>query len=121
MTNRSPRLLISKKFPYIPIKIEFRHRKEKIEVLLDTGFDGDVIMPEGLVSNGEPADEYLSWRMADGSLISAPAYRGSLEIGNIRLGRVLVTVLGNKAIIGRHAILNFKITLDHGKLVIVDK
>ncbi|KKR49376.1 MAG: hypothetical protein UX79_C0031G0004 [candidate division WWE3 bacterium GW2011_GWB1_47_11] len=117
MTNR---LLISKKFPYIPIQVKFRHRQEKAEALLDTGFDGDIIIPEGIVKNGEQADDYQLWRLADGSLISAPAYRGSVKISNIVLARVRVTVLGNKTLVGRNVIANFKVTLDHGRRVIVE-
>lgn len=111
---------VSDKFPYIPIQVEFRHRKEKVEALLDTGFDGYVILPESIVSNGEPADEYLLWRMADGSIISAPAYKGVIRIGNIVMDRIVVTILGSKPIVGRSVIANFKITLDHGKRVIVE-
>lgn len=112
--------LVSSHFPYIPIRITFRNREERVEALLDTGFDGDIILPEGFIENGEIADDYNPWRMADGSIIHAAAYRGRAEIGKKKIGEVLITVLGTKPLIGRNIIANFKITLDHGKRVIVE-
>ena len=43
---------ISTRFPYIPITIAIRTREETIEALLDTGFDGEIILPPGLLTNG---------------------------------------------------------------------
>jgi predicted aspartyl protease len=45
-------------FPYIPVTVTFNKRTETVEALLDTGFDGDLIIPEGLMTNGKPPDSY---------------------------------------------------------------
>ena len=120
MKSDQHRPLVSHHFPYIPIQIGVRHREESVEALLDTGFDGDVILPEGFIGNGDPADDHLPWRMANESIIHAPAYWGWLKIGKITFSEVLISVLGNKTIIGRQIIKRFKITIDHGKRVIVE-
>ena len=39
--------LISARYPYIPLIVVVNKRSETIEALLDTGFDGDIILPEG--------------------------------------------------------------------------
>lgn len=120
MRRKRPKTLVSSHFPYIRAKVTFRNRVETLEALLDTGFDGDIILPEGFIENGEMADDYNPWRMANGSVIYAPAYRGSAKIGQKKIAEVLITILGRKALIGRNVITNFKVTLDHGKQVIVE-
>lgn len=66
--------IISQRFPYIPLQIQVRQRKEKIEALLDTGFDGDIAVPKGMLTNGDVPDGLLPWKLADGSKIIAAAY-----------------------------------------------
>ena len=36
-------------FPYIPVVVVLNKRSEAVEALLDTGFEGDLIIPEGLM------------------------------------------------------------------------
>jgi hypothetical protein len=48
-------------FPYIPVTVFLNKRTETVEALLDTGFDGDLIIPEGLMTNGKPPDSYLRY------------------------------------------------------------
>jgi len=47
-------------FPYIPVTVVLNKRIETVEALLDTGFDGDLIIPEGLMTNGKPPDTLVS-------------------------------------------------------------
>jgi predicted aspartyl protease len=51
--------LTSTRYPYIPLTVVVNKRSETVEALLDTGFDGDIILPEGLLTNGKPPDSYL--------------------------------------------------------------
>lgn len=113
--------LVSSHFPYLSIQLQVRHRKEKIEVLLDTGFDGDIAVPKGLLTNGDPPDGLLPWTLADGSKIIAPAYLGKVRVGQMTPLPVTVITLGDEPLIGQGIIKHFSITLDHGKKVIVEK
>jgi predicted aspartyl protease len=73
--------LISARYPYIPLTVVVNKRSETIEALLDTGFDGDIILPEGLLTNGKPPDSYLRFTLADQAAhVLAPAYLGKVEI-----------------------------------------
>jgi predicted aspartyl protease len=45
-------------FPYIPVTVFLNKRAETVEALLDTGFDGDLIIPEHLMTNGKPQEQY---------------------------------------------------------------
>jgi predicted aspartyl protease len=112
--------VVSTRFPYIPITVTIGNRTEDIEALLDTGFDGFVIVPPGLVTNSDPPDGRLQYFLADGSAIIAPVYRGTVTIGQFGPYRTIITVLGDEALIGRRLTARFTVTLDHSTRVIVE-
>lgn len=113
------RKITSPHFPYIPMYLYVRHRKENIEALLDTGFDGDLAVPPDFIANSEPPDGYSRWRMADGSKILVPFYVGTVRVGKARELSIVVTALGDEIIVGRGITDRFTIILDHGKRLIV--
>ena len=112
--------VISHRFPYVPIRLQVRGREALVEALLDTGFDGHVVVPASLMTNGAPADTHYTWTLADGSEVSSPTYRGTVQIGSFPPVRVLISVLGDEPIIGRALTNHFSIHLDHGRQVIVE-
>jgi len=116
--------LTSARYPYIPLTVVINKRSETIEALLDTGFDGDIILPEGLLTNGKPPDSYLRFILADqATSVLAPAYLGRVEIaelGDAGASAAIIGVLGNEPIIGRNLARRFRITLDHGRQVILE-
>src|SRR5439155_17483775 len=65
----------SDRFPYLPLYLEVRQRNERVEALVDTGFDGDVVVPSDFIADTERPDSYLSCRLADTSEVLAPVYR----------------------------------------------
>jgi predicted aspartyl protease len=119
----SAKSFTSAHFPYIPLTVFLNKRTETVEALLDTGFDGDVIIPEGLMTNGKPPDSYLRFTLADQvTSVLAPAYLGRVEVaklGDMGEHAAIISVLGSEAIIGRNLLRRFRITLDHGVQVIV--
>jgi hypothetical protein len=71
-------------FPYIPVTVVLNKRTETVEALLDTGFDGDLIIPEGMMTNGKPPDSYLRFTLADqATSVLAPAYLGRVEVAEL--------------------------------------
>ena len=114
--------VISTHFPYLPLTVHIRKRQETIEALLDTGFDGEIVIPPHLITNGVPPGSYVRWTLADGSPVLAPAYLGIVKIGefgNAGTFATVISVLGDVPIIGRALANRFKITLDHGRRVIL--
>jgi len=114
--------VISTHFPYLPLTVSIRKRQETIEALLDTGFDGGVVIPPHLITNSAPPDSYVRWTLADGSPVLAPAYLGMVKIGdlgNAGTFATVISVLGDVPIIGRTLADRFKITLDHGRRVVL--
>jgi hypothetical protein len=61
----SPRL-VSGRFPYLPIHLEVRRGMHDLELLLDTGFDGDVSLPPELIMNGAPPMDISAGRSPTG-------------------------------------------------------
>jgi predicted aspartyl protease len=112
--------LVSTHFPYVPVTISVRGHTHEAEALLDTGFTGYVVVPTGLVTNGEPPDARLQYSLADGSLVTAPVYRGTIEVGAFGPFPTLVTVLADEPIVGRELMDRFRITLEHGQRIVVE-
>ena len=123
MVMSETKTLTSTHFPYIPVTVVLHKRTETVEALLDTGFDGDLIIPEGLLTNGKPPDSYLRFTLADQvTTVLAPAYLGRVEVaelGDAGFYAAIISVLGTEAIIGRNLVRHFHIALDHGRQVIV--
>jgi predicted aspartyl protease len=113
----------SSRYPYIPVTISINKRTETVEALLDTGFEGDVIIPEGFMTNGKPPDSYLRFTLADPTAtVLAPAYLGTVEVahlGDAGAFPAIISALGTEPMIGRNLARRFRITLDRGSRVIV--
>jgi predicted aspartyl protease len=123
MVMSETKTLTSTHFPSLPVTVVLNKRTETVEALLDTGFDGDLIIPEGLLTNGKPPDSYLRFTLADQvTTVLAPAYLGRVEVaelGDAGFYAAIISVLGTEAIIGRNLVRHFHIALDHGRQVMV--
>jgi predicted aspartyl protease len=123
MAMSETKTFTSAHFPYIPVTVFLNKLTETVEALLDTGFDGDLIIPEGLMTNGKPPDSYLRFTLADqATSVLAPTYLGRVEVaklGDVGEHVAIISVLGTEAIIGRNLVRHFEITLDHGRYVII--
>jgi len=109
--------LISERFPYLPVNIEAAGVRWTGDALVDTGFEGDVILPAN-IRPGVPEEVSLPWRLADGSLAMAPGYRGTLRLGASTL-HVVVSLLGSEPILGINVVREFVITFERGQRLIV--
>jgi hypothetical protein len=89
--------------------------------LLDPGFDGDVAVPPGLVTDGRPPDGYSRWTLADGSTVLTPYYVGAIRLGGHGTFPAGVIVLGDEPLIGAGAAKHVTLILDHGRHVIVQQ
>ena len=114
----------SEHYPYLPVTIILNKRRETVEALLDTGFDGDVIIPEGFLTDNETPDSYLRFTLADPTAtVLAPSYLGAVEVaqlGDAGSSVAIISVLGTEPIIGRNLARRFRITLDHGRRVVIE-
>lgn len=112
--------IVSSRFPYLPIQIT-TNRTISIKALLDTGFDGEVILPAEIVTNGELPNWYVECKLADDSVVEVPAFFCSVKLGNKRLNDIVLLIMGDEPIIGRELIKHSKITLYYGKKIILEE
>ena len=90
-----------------------------VEAHLDTGCDGDVALPAGLLANTGPPDGYSRWSLADGSPVFVPYDVGTVELDGLGPFPALVIVPGDEPLVGAGAARHVTIVLDHGRRVVV--
>lgn len=109
-------------YPYLPVSIAVNKQVRTVEALIDTGFDGDIVIPEGLIRGEEP-DSYIRYSLADPeATIFAPSFLGRVEVaqmGDYGLYAAVVSCFGTEPIIGRNLLRKFQVVLDHGERVMI--
>jgi predicted aspartyl protease len=88
---------------------------------VDTGFDGDVMLPPlRLPDNAQPVAS-RSFRSADGRVLYLPAYSGLVQVEGIdRTLPTSISVGTEEVLIGRGVLDHFRVTFDHGREVVVE-
>src|SRR5918998_1382093 len=122
--------LISHKYPFMPLTIHMRVSSRKkiditTQVLIDTGFSGDIVVPATEELKQYPPDAFATWSMADGSEVLAPIFLGTIRFPELdedvaEMVGVTVIVLGDLALIGQSVLRRYTLTLDHGKQAILE-
>ena len=117
-----PHRVTSAEYPYIPVRLEIRGQQFEQYALLDTGFTGELAIPATLLATTiDVPDEHADWELADGSIIDAPIYLGTLEIlGLPPILSVAVTTLGNEFILGRGILDLCVVAFERGERVIIE-
>lgn len=110
----------SSHFPYLPVTLSLHGHRLEFEALLDTGFDGGLAVPEGTIAIGLSAAWKIRAYLADGSLVHAPAFRGTVCIGSLPPVTATIIILGNAPVLGRAVADHHKITLDRGRRIVVE-
>lgn len=113
--------LISRSFPYLPLSVVIHGYRATFSAFLDTGFDGDVVLPSGTLPAQISPDHDTRWELADHSRILVPTFHGTAQLGQFAPFAVAAIVLGDEPIIGRQAIRRFSVTLDHGQRLVVEQ
>ena len=113
--------VVSARYPYVPVRLVVDQQVIEVEAFLDTGFDGDIVIPRGLIDSSARPTSYLYWALTDNSIVQAPAYPGTAAIGQLGSFPVLVTMLGDEPIVGRRVTDRFRVTLDHGRRLVIER
>jgi predicted aspartyl protease len=113
----------SEHFPYIPIVVLINKHIQTFEALLDTGFEGDIIIPEDSVPKGQAPDSYFHLTLADPTAtVLSPSFVGKVEVANLGdsgSSAAIICALGAEAIVGRNLARRFHITLEYGRRITV--
>jgi predicted aspartyl protease len=116
----------SSRYPFIRIRVTIRQpiaanqQILDLEAMIDTGFDGGVVIPKSLLDPALTPVRYLPWSLADDSELLLPAFAGIVEIGNLPSFPTVVMPLSEDTLVGRHVIDNYRVIFDHGSQVIVE-
>ncbi len=116
------RSVTSDDFPYLPIRVVVNGWATEAEALLDTGFSGEIIVPEDALPDdiGPPA-YFITYRVADNRIVSSPVYYGDIEIPGLPpISDVAIGALANRYIVGVGVMEQYRIILNRGRQVIVE-
>jgi len=117
--------VVGPRFPYLSLRVSSVPSRNPVEIeaeaFVDTGFDGDLIIPAALIPDSPLPDGYLTWRLGDGSDVVAAYYVGTVEIVGLPGSfPAVVSILGDEAIVGRSLTDRFTVIFDHGQRIIVE-
>lgn len=91
------------------------------EALLDTGFDGEVVLPTSMLGDLGLPESTGHWILADGSSAISITFLGEAQISGVGdTMPVTVHVIGSEVMVGRRLIESYRVILDHGREVIVE-
>ena len=108
--------------PFVLIRVTLEGESDVLfagEALMDTGYDGSLTLPAAILGNRTPVDDWQI-ELADGSRIDVPFFYGTVEIVGLAHVGVVLSVMGNEAILGRRVMDYFRVTFDHGREVTVE-
>ena len=115
------RRLISSDFPYLPIVARIGGIViYQGQALIDTGFDGGIILPRGFLPDSGFAAMNIRASLADGSETHMPAYRCSIELEGFEPLDTYAAALGGETLIGLQVISRFFVVLDRGRQVVIE-
>ena len=110
----------SDNYPYLKVRCRVRHWGAEVWALVDTGFDGHLIIPRQIARQLGAPDSVAAWAMADGRRVVTSGYRGIVELVGVGAFPSTVVALGDEYIIGRAVIDRLRVTFDHGQRLIVE-
>ena len=117
MTER----LVSPRFPYLPLRIRVRDVVAEVEALLDTDFDGNVIVPDGFITSIEPPDAQYRARFIGGTRRLFGSYYGHVQVGELARFPVAIVMTGSDFVADRRICDRFRIILDHGQQLVIER
>ena len=110
--------MINPPFPSLPVTVRVRGETYTGPALLDTGFEGDVIVPARYLAGfpGRVQDLIL----ADGSPAYATFLSGFVQLADLASVPADVLFLGDDLVTGMGILRRYEVILDHGRRVIVN-
>ena len=112
---------VSTVYPFLSVRIRIRDWEQDTLALVDTGFEGSLVIPYSAINAGLGIpDSSSNWSLADGGIVETPVYVGSLEIkGLSTIPDIVISLMGSDYILGRTVIDRFEIILDHGRTLTI--
>jgi predicted aspartyl protease len=107
--------------PSLPVRFSIAGKTREIDALIDTGFDGHLVVPVHLVPEFPTPAFRQRIQTASGQVVGVPVYAVALEFVSIRGSfDALAVAIGDEFLLGLLSINRLRLTLDHGLRVIVE-
>ena len=109
-------------FPYIRIRMRVRGWETDALALLDTGFTGDLVVPDDLIPEyiGDP-DYLRTYRVADDRIHTSRAFYGEIEIPGLPIiSDVSIGAFGSRYLIGLGIIERYTVSFVRGEQVVIE-
>ena len=108
-------------YPSIRIRFTIERTERELDALIDTGFDGHLVIPAALVPD-LPRPVYRgSVQTPSGQVVGVPGYPATIELAEVPGPFQGVAIaLGSEFLVGLMSINRIRLTLDHGRRVIAE-
>lgn len=111
--------VIGTRYPYLPVRVRVGEEDRSFEALVDTGLDGDLILPVETDIEEDP-QEFRRWAFADGTIVEAPVYFDAVRLGHLDPVPATIALLGEEFILGRGIVDLYRVTFDRGARIVVE-
>ena len=111
--------MTSLRFPFVPVRIELGGRVFEETAILDTGFDGEVVIPQSRAEGLQP-DDSARFVFPDGTVVEPDIFRGIVQLADMEPTIAEIAALGTEFIVGIRILSRYEVILDHGQRVIVN-
>src|SRR5689334_19965805 len=88
-------------YPYIPITCSIDGWSMDLTALVDTGFDGALMVPAEIIPRTIQSTGRTVWTFPDGSRVGAFSFAGEVRVGSELVSDVLIYALGDEVLVGR--------------------
>ena len=105
--------------PFVPVRIELGGRVFEENAILDTGFDGEIVIPQARVAGLQP-DDSARFVFPDGTVVEPDIFRGIVRLADMEPTVAEIAALGTEFIVGIRILRHYEVILDHGQRVIIN-
>ncbi len=109
---------VSVPFPYVEVVLTIGTWSLVEAALVDTGFDGGLLIPAYLRHEVLAEPGWVPLRMPDGSMVRAASWSGTVDVDG-RTYNADVAALGSRFLLGRQVTDNFTVCFELGRRVTV--
>jgi len=115
----------STRFPCLPVHVRLGNLQYPgfefdLDALVDTGFDGGLTVPQGLIPATVPLLGDLTCNLADGSSMTAFSYLGFVSVGSLQAVPAIVLTLSHQTLLGRAVTNRFRLSFLYGRQVLLE-
>lgn len=108
-------------YPSVSIRVTVQGSTRKVTALIDTGFDGYLVVPADLAPLGRDTRYRERVVTASGEVVPVPVFPATVEFADAPgLFDAMAIALGDEFLVGILSLNQIRLTLDHGRQVMIE-